>query len=341
MQPRDHRAAGRAAGMLAIVGAAVTAAFCWTGSPPVPQVILTLCCSVLIAAAGVHLYRRDHHQNVLWAVLPFLALIAVVALDFVSHDHSVSAQVFLFFPVLYAASQLRPPGAIAVTAFAVLADATVVFSMDRFDVAITDLGYVAAALVTTSALLVKAGIAQGKLVGKLEEQAAVDPLTGLATRRVLDQAARSALSGTIRGEGTALILFDVDDFKLVNDRYGHPGGDAVLTQIAAVFLKSCRSGDIVSRIGGDEIALLLPGCSAMDAEQRAVDLLRAVEQMELYADSGEPIAVTATAGFAHSPSQARDLAGLYAAADQGLYHAKRQGKARVGRADSVARGRTR
>ena len=81
-------------------------------------------------------------------------------------------------------------------------------------------------------LLIRSGEQQDELVARLERLAAVDTLTGLATRRVLDEAAKTAMSSADSHEGTSLILLDVDEFKSINDRYGHPGGDEVLVQLA-------------------------------------------------------------------------------------------------------------
>ncbi len=184
--------------------------------------------------------------------------------------------------------------------------------------------------ITTAALLVKAGQRQDVLIAKLQHQAAIDPLTGLATRRVLDQAAMSALSGAASGDGTALILIDVDDFKAVNDNFGHPGGDEVLIQLANLLVEGCRQDDLVSRLGGDEIALLLPGCSEQALLRRADQILWDVRAHAFTLEGGEQLSISVSAGLAHAPTDAQDLRSLYAAADAALYEAKRAGRNRVG-----------
>ena len=155
----------------------------------------------------------------------------------------------------------------------VAGEALITFGMQPWQNAIIDCGYMTAAIVTTAALLTVAEEHRERLISQLERQAAIDPLTGLVTRRVLDDAAQAALSGAASPTGTALILIDVDNFKQINDTYGHPGGDEVLVQLAAALIESARSTDIVSRLGGDEIALLLPGCSAQSLLRRSNQLL--------------------------------------------------------------------
>ena len=122
------------------------------------------------------------------------------------------------------------------------------------------------------ALLILSGERQDALVAELRTQAAVDSLTGLVTRRVLDEAASSALSGAASAQGTGLILLDLDHFKHVNDEHGHLAGDEVLVQVSKLLLGT-RSGDTVSRMGGDEIAVLLAGCSVDALRQRAEQIL--------------------------------------------------------------------
>ena len=96
--------------------------------------------------------------------------------------------------------------------------------------------------------------------------------------------------------GTALILIDVDHFKAINDTYGHPGGDEVLVQLADVLVGCSRSTDVVSRLGGDEIALLLPGCSGRRARRPG--------RSRSSARSAASISSSATAGTSRSSSAA-------------------------------------
>lgn len=152
----------------------------------------------------------------------------IVGLDFFSKDSSVAAQVFLLFPTLFAASQLRRAGVAAVVTVTIAAECLITFGMQPWRHALVDAGYVTSAIVATAALLTVAEEHRERLIAQLERQAAIDPLTGLVTRRVLDDAARAALSGAASVAGTALILIDVDNFKNINDTYGHPGGTRCL-----------------------------------------------------------------------------------------------------------------
>jgi diguanylate cyclase (GGDEF)-like protein len=195
--------------------------------------------------------------------------------------------------------------------------------------AILNAGYVAAALVTTAVLLARAAEKQASLVQSLEDQAAIDSLTGLVTRRVLDTAATSALSGAGSDEGTSLVLIDVDDFKSINDRYGHPGGDEVLMQLADLLVQGSRRGDVVCRMGGDEVALLLPACSDLSGRNRADDIVREVGLHPFAVDGAGTFRVSVSAGVAHAPTHASNLRTMYAAADAALYEAKHSGRNRA------------
>jgi diguanylate cyclase (GGDEF)-like protein len=259
-------------------------------------------------------------------VLPFVTIAIIVTLDFLTADGSVSAQVFFFFPVLYGAAELRRRGAIAVTAAALIGELAVVVRWLPIRDAAVSVGYVGAVLVTTMVLLLISAERQEELVDRLSRQAAVDPLTGLVTRRVLDQAAKSALTGAANHDGTALMLLDVDGFKKINDEFGHPAGDEVLVQLGRVLVGLCRPNDVVSRLGGDEIALLLVGCSGTAMEVRAEQVLETIRTFPFMVNDGQQIKLTASAGLAHAPTHADDLRRLYSVADEALYRAKRAGR---------------
>jgi diguanylate cyclase (GGDEF)-like protein len=127
-----------------------------------------------------------------------------------------------------------------------------------------------------------------------------------------------------------LILLDVDNFKTINDRYGHPAGDAILVQLADLIIRGTRREDVVCRLGGDEVAVLLPACSRDVALNRAEELLADVRGHAFSVDGHhDPLSVSVSLGLAHAPSDADELRSLYAAADAALYQAKRSGRARL------------
>lgn len=344
--PRSDEVAKRVLFALTLVAAGVT--FVFTFAFPSAQTrietgITGAGCIVLIAVATA-LVALKHPPAWLWAFYPFQAIALLTVIDVCSQDASVTAQVFFFFPVLYAGAQLRRFAVVAICAAAVAGEAIVAFTVAGGSAAVADLGFVAAALGTTAALLLQAGERNDRLIAQLERQAAVDPLTGLHTRRVLDTAVTSALGGAGDNAGTALLLMDVDEFKSINDRHGHPAGDAVLQQLARILIRLSREGDLVSRLGGDEIAVLLAGCPTDVARRRAEEIREAVRShpfdvsgisMAGHHEGEIPLSVTLSIGVAHLPSQARDLRALYAAADAALYDAKRNGRDRVSAPDPL------
>lgn len=341
MQPRSRPAALRTLVTLALVAAVVTVVF--LPLQPGGEDLSTLEAGFNLVAMALVIggcwMARTHRtaSSVAWAVAPLLAVAAIVELDLLTSDASVAAQIFFFFPTLYGASQLPRAGAVVMTAASVIGEVVVVASQLPLRAAVVDIGYVSAALVTTAAILVRSGERQAALVAELERLAAIDPLTGLATRRVLDDAAQSAISSAASIEGTSLILLDVDNFKTINDRYGHPAGDEVLVQLAALLVQSSRQDDIVCRIGGDEMAMLLPGCSVLSLRSRAQEIVQIVRAHRFMLSEGEQVTVSVSVGLAHAPTDATDLQTLYVKADQTLYDAKRSGRNRVGVvADSTA-----
>ena len=163
----------------------------------------------------------------------------------------------------------------------------------------------------------------------VERQALVDGLTGLANRRQADKVLVSELARAQRlGGPVGLILADVDDFKTVNDRFGHPTGDMVLRDLAASLRETVREIDIAARWGGEEFAVILPGTDLEGAAQVAERLRVALSEREILSTDGVPLHVTASFGAAAS-SSSTTVVQLIEAADEALYRAKRAGKDRV------------
>ena len=166
-----------------------------------------------------------------------------------------------------------------------------------------------------------------RLLQEVEHVATRDELTGLTNQRLFEETLALELGRHQRtGAPISVIALDVDRFKVVNDEFGHPAGDAVLRAVGAALRAATKPYDLPSRYGGDEFLVLLPGCSGEEAAGVAERLRRVA------GEATDPTPVTVSAGTATLPDDAHDGASLVAAADAALYEAKRTGRDRVGTA---------
>ena len=132
-------------------------------------------------------------------------------------------------------------------------------------------------------------------------------------------------------------MLDIDDFKVINDTYGHQQGDLVLIEVVRVLRELSRDIDEPARYGGEEMAVILPQTDLHGAELLAERMRLAIEDLEIERlDGGGHLKVTASFGVASLPECARDKDGLIAEADAALYRAKRAGKNRVRHGEPVA-----
>lgn len=157
-------------------------------------------------------------------------------------------------------------------------------------------------------------IASADTLSELTDMASTDPLTGLPNRRAWDTRVASALGA---GQRFTIAMFDLDHFKDFNDTYGHPAGDRLLKETAAIWREQVRSGDLLARLGGEEFGLLLINCDTARANE-VIERLRGL----VYRDQ------TCSAGFASwRPGESADE--VLARADTALYEAKESGRDRV------------
>jgi diguanylate cyclase (GGDEF)-like protein/PAS domain S-box-containing protein len=165
-----------------------------------------------------------------------------------------------------------------------------------------------------------------------------DSLTGLYNRhRFQEELARMLLDTDRRGKHGALLFFDLDEFKYINDTFGHRAGDAMLIRVAGEVNTLVRRNEVIARLGGDEFAVLLPETAEVEATRLAERIIRAIAQIP-FRFEGQNLRLTTSLGIAIYPTHGADAEELVAHADAAMYQAKEAGKNawRVYRADRDA-----
>jgi len=168
-----------------------------------------------------------------------------------------------------------------------------------------------------------------ELHAQMREHAIRDDLTGVHNRRHFVEVAENELDRARReGATLSLVMLDIDHFKNVNDAYGHSTGDAALQAVGSMLSATMRTGDLASRLGGEEFAVLLMGMDHEDAMERAESWRSTLAAMSILAD-GAALRLTASFGVATFPQQAGTLVELMKVADARMYRAKSLGRDRV------------
>lgn len=172
-------------------------------------------------------------------------------------------------------------------------------------------------------------LANGRMRQVLQTQSIKDPLTGLYNRRFMDATLERELARARRTNTClSVVMLDLDNFKSMNDRYGHAAGDTVLRAVSALLLRSLRASDIACRFGGEELMVILPDCPPEGAVLRAEAIRASLEVMSV-TELGQSFHVTASFGVASTATCGQDQNLLLKAADAALYTAKRAGRNRV------------
>jgi len=250
----------------------------------------------------------------------------VLALKISTEWHDVPVADFLLVPVASIAwlARSRMWGYVAA---AVAAAITVPMAHAGAATAPLAAAYAGAAVRLVFYLIVVALIGEvGKLVATQAEEARVDGLTGAANVRAFREAATREIERALRyPQPLSLLYLDVDDFKLVNDTFGHGDGDGVLRTVGHVMRCAVRSTDLVARLGGDEFAALMPHTDTTDARQVAHRIREDLARVTL--PDGRRL--RCSIGVATLVSPPEDVDELLRRADHLMYHAKMHGKDRI------------
>jgi diguanylate cyclase (GGDEF)-like protein len=262
--------------------------------------------------------------SVTWTALSAFGVAIVAVLD---GGMSSPLLILLFLPLIFGTLMFTPRAAgicgvaaVASLVFVALIDRNVASSPGRSFLLFAALA--GASLLTVAAAINRTHIEEheAQLQAALADLAAIDELTGCAVRRLLRQRMEEEITRAVRSRNPlSLVMIDVDEFKSVNDTYGHVVGDHVLASLGAVLRQSVRTFDLVSRIGGDEFALLLPDTDLPSAvavaERIRNDLPTAVE-----------VPVTLSIGVGGLDRSTPSAERLLDDADFALYQVKRAGR---------------
>ncbi len=173
-----------------------------------------------------------------------------------------------------------------------------------------------------------------RLMESLRDSTLLDPMTGLHNRRFLEQYVDTLVAGVQRKQAhVAILMLDLDYFKMVNDTYGHDAGDAVLKALSSVLKQSVRASDLVIRYGGEEFLIILIDSAGSMADKVAENIRAAVEALKVQV-AGIVLQKTISIGIADFPSDSETFWQPVKFADVALYQAKEQGRNRVVRFNS-------
>jgi len=317
MSPAVRRAR-LAAGLLCGVGLAAMGP--WTGWTAL--IVFALVPGPLVLVDR-YLIRAARPERLVAASLVYYCAIIMVGVGITGGEHSPLLP-WVAIPVMTAAARFRLPVFLTgslLTSVALLIAAL----LGSPHAVLDDPAPVIAVLVLLAALIVvQQPVVDAEI--RWRKDAVLDPLTGLLNRQGLKRRfIELAEQARLAADPVSLVLLDLDTFKAVNDEHGHARGDAVLTEVAYALRKELRSFELLYRLGGDELLLILPGAQFEAAHRLAEQARAAIEQCH---PAG--LHVTASFGVTSARGAKIELDAMYEAADRALYDAKRRGRNQVG-----------
>jgi diguanylate cyclase (GGDEF)-like protein len=318
MEQRIRPVRRRAAAIMAV---AILAASPWLGWWPLAFVISIMCGFAATDALMPRLARPELLMFGAW-IVSVLTIAVAVAL---SGSHGACALSLLAIPVMTLSSRFSTRGVIVGVLISLALAVAVGLGVDGHTVHANPVLIIIPVALILCAAVLSTPLMQSDIQHRSD--AVIDELTGMLNRHALIPRVQELTEQSeVTGEPIGMIVGDVDRFKLVNDRYGHPVGDEVLQDVAYLLRTQLRAFDLAYRLGGEEFLVLLPGAELDDAADLA-ELLRAAVNV---APHGPGVAVTMSFGVcASSRDEPFDYRSVFARADAAMYEAKHGGRDRV------------
>jgi diguanylate cyclase (GGDEF)-like protein len=307
----------------AMYGAAVLDAALESLLPGDPSFAIAPALIALLAVALIFLVGPRMSR---WALAPLGPLgVVLIAYALATTPGAGDGAVLYMWPVLWTTFFFGRRGAIAIVACVGAADLLALLSLpavSSYPGRWVDVMVSVSVVATVALMLVNRN---DELLERLTGDARTDELTGLLNRRGFDERASLELARARRShQSIALVMFDLDHFKHINDEWGHDIGDRALAHTGSVLAAASRDIDVVARFGGEEFLVLLPDSDSIDAEAFAARVRLALSESDAV---GLP-AVRVSAGV-HALSEIDDVETLLRRADTALYDAKRAGRNRT------------
>ena len=324
----QHRVRAREAGERVRAARTVAAITCGISlvvtAPFMSWWFLILFGAVALTLLTLERRMRASKRPELLAAEASLIILAVLAVGTaLSGGEDSPALPWMILPVTVSAARFRPTVVVVGAAITAAAMAGVCIGVDAQGVVEDPTRLVSALTLLIGMTAITSALMEGELEHR--DLAVLDALTGLLNRSSLEARVREIeQQARLTGGPVSLIVLDLDEFKRVNDTYGHERGDAVLRDVAYEIRKALRSFELVYRIGGEEFLVLLPGVELTEAAQIAERMRAAVSE----ARPGE-LELTVSAGVAAQSGAEIEYEELFRAADAALLEAKRGGRDRV------------
>lgn len=301
-----------------------------TAIEPYPLGVVTVVVAVLAVWAVV--LRRAPADFTRWTTVPaaLACLAGGVSMVYFSRGDLGLSQLTLFLPVVSLAYAAKRAVAYAATAFATFGEGLLAMGRLPAEHQYSEIVSFAVVMFGTTYVVTRLRTRHDEARARLADLRDIDPLTGGYSRQYFDRVVQQLVDEPPPG-GLGVVMADIDNFRGINESYGHAVGDNAVTEMAELCAKVAGLDGVSGRIGGDEFIVLLPGADEHATAHIAFRLRDAIRgsSVRMVGHQTQRLTMTASVGYSHWPSQVRGVEQVYVAAEGALVEAKKKGRDQV------------